>query len=229
MLEAGVPRFPRDFPTTEPYREHAKTWEASGRWQWERRPPAKRVNHKLLEIDNPWRADWGHVLGRCTPGLVGHVPTQRDVIHPWLLSKYLASAVLDGTAGVSDPASWLFGKLNALRLIRGNTGLGPETGVNDLWCHALVQVRVELHGRGTLGDLAVIYPLRDDELRIHGHSSEDFRQVRFACRLAEAILKMSAVPRTSAFSARYNHGLHHVGSLLAFEGTALRYRHSRLV
>lgn len=194
MLEVGVPRFPHDFPTTESYQERAEIWEASGRCQWERTPPAKRVNYNLLGVDNPWKTDWGNVLDECTLGLVGHVPTQRKVIHPWLLSKHLASVVLNGTSDISDPAAWLFEKMNALRLVRGNTVLSPEITANDLWRHALVQVQVELHGRGTLCDVAGIYLLRDDELQTCGPSLEGFREVRFTCLLAEAILKMSTVP-----------------------------------
>jgi ribonuclease P/MRP protein subunit POP1 len=194
MLEAGVPRFPHDYPTTEPYREHAEAWEASGRCQWERTPPAKRVNYKHLGIDNPWKADWENVLNGCTPGLVGYVSTQRDAIHPWLLNKYLASVVLGGTIDVLDPAAWLYGKLNALRLVRGNTGLSPETSADSLWRHALVQVQVELLGKGTIGDVAAIYLLRDDELRICGPSLEGLREVRLFHWLAGASLKMSAVP-----------------------------------
>lgn len=189
MLEAGAPRFPHDFPTTEPYRERAEAWEASERCQWERKPPAKRVNYGLLGIKNPWKAHWGSVLDGSTPELVGHVPTQRDGIHLWLLNKYLASSVLDEAVDMLDPAAWLFEKLNALRLARGNNRLSPETSANNLWRHALVQVQVELHGRGTLGDVAAIYLLRDDEVQICGRSLEGFREVRLACWLAEVALK----------------------------------------
>ena len=184
MLEAGVPRFPHDFPTTEPYRKHAGAWEASERHQWERTPPAKRVNYERLGTNNPWKAAWGSVLGQCTPGVAGHVPTQRDMIRPWLLSKYLASFVLDGTTDASNPAAWLYDKLNTLRFSRGDTGPHPEVNVKDLWRDALVQIQVELHGRGTLGDIAAIYPLRDDELRICGSSFESSQEVRFVHRSA---------------------------------------------
>ena len=187
MLEACVPRFPHDYPTTEPYRERAEAWGVSKKNQWERTPPAKRVNYKHLGIDNPWKADWENVLGRSTSGLVGHVPTQRDTVRPWLLNKYLAPAILSGTADVSDPAAWLFGELNALQLARGNTGLSPEASANGLWHHALVQVQVELLGRGTFGDVAAIYLLRDDELRVCDPPLEGLLEVRFACWLAETI------------------------------------------
>jgi ribonuclease P/MRP protein subunit POP1 len=193
MLEAGVPRFPHDFPTTEPCRKFSEAWEASRRCQWERTPPAKRVNYKHLGIDSPWKADWENVLDSCTPGLVGHVPTQRNVIRPWLLNKRLASVVLNGNADVSDSAAWLYGKLNALRLARGNAELSSETSADNLWRHALVQVQVELHGRGKLGDLAAIYLLREDELGICGPSSVGFREVRFTSWRAEAILKISTI------------------------------------
>jgi len=189
MLEAGVPRFPHDFPTTEPYRERAQAWEASERYRWESTPPAKRVNYERLGINNPWKADWGNVLGRFAPGVAGDVPTQRNTIHPWLLSKYLASLVLDGTAGVSNPGEWLYDKLSTLRLGRENTGLRLNASANDLWRDAMVQVQVELHGRGTLGDVAPIYLLRNDELQTCGSSSESLREVRFTYPSAEAVFE----------------------------------------
>jgi ribonuclease P/MRP protein subunit POP1 len=198
MLEAGVPRFPHDFPTTAPYRERAEVWEASERCRWERTSPAKRVSHKRLGIDNPWKADWENVLDRCTPRSAGHVPTQRNVIRPWLLNKYLASVVLDGISGASDPAAWLHGKLYAFQSVRGNAGLSQEASANDLWRDALVQVQVELHGRGTLGDLAAIYLLRDDELRNCGSSLESLREVRFVYWFAEAASDNVCSPLSSS-------------------------------
>lgn len=194
MLEAGVPRFPHDFPTTEPYREHAEAWEASERCRWERTPPAKRVNHERLGIENPWKADWGNVISRCTLGIAGHVPTQRDASRPWLLSKNLASVVLDGVIGVSDPAEWLYDKVRTSRVGHGSTGLCLEANANDIWHQALIQVQVELHGRGTLDDVAAIYLLRDDEIRICGSSFGSLQEVRSTYQSSKAVSEMSAVP-----------------------------------
>ena len=190
MLEAGVPRFPHDFPTTKPYREHAETWEASKRHRWERTPPAKRVNYERLGTGNPWRAEWGSVLGRCTPGVEGYVPTQRDTAHPWLLSKYVAAFVLDGATGAQNPEAWLHDKLSTLRPGRGSTKLLREVSADDLWRGALVQVQVELHGRGTLDDVAAVYPLQGDELHVCG-SFDSLREVRFTSGPTEvSALKM---------------------------------------
>ena len=193
MLEAGVPQFPRDFPTTEPYQEQSEAWKASEKRQWERTPPAKRVNYERLEIDYPWRAEWGDALDRCIPGAPGYIPAQRDATHPWLLSRYLASVVLDGIIDVPDPTTWLCRKLNDIRLARGNTGLDLQAGADDPWRDGLVQIQVELRGRGTLGRLAGIYPLRDDELPLCASSSEGLQGVRFACQFSEAVLKTNTV------------------------------------
>ena len=229
MLEAGAPRFPHDFPTTEPYRERAEVWEASERHKWERTPPSKRVNYERLGIDNPWKADWGNVLGRQVPMVAGYVPTQRDTIRPWLLSKYLASPVIDGAADAPDPAVLLYDKLITSRLGRGNGGLCLEVSANDLWRDALVQVQVELHGRGTLGDIAAIYLLRDDELRTYRSSSENLQEVRFCHCLTQAVSEISTVPRISTLSPRRNRGLPYVRGLLPLARTALWYRHRRPV
>ena len=189
MLEAGAPRFPHDFPTTKPYREQAETWEASERHRWGKTPPAKRVNYERLGIGNPWKAEWESVLGRCTPGVAGYVPTQRDTVHPWLLSKYVAAFVLDGATGAPNPGAWLHDKLSTLRLGLGSTRLLREVSADDLWRGALVQVQVELHGRGTLGDAAVVYPLQGDELHICS-SFDGVREVRFASGPLRLTLKM---------------------------------------
>ena len=190
MLEARVPRFPHDFPTTKPYRERAEAWEASERCQWDRTPPAKRVNYERLGIDNPWKADWGNVLGRCTPG---HVSAQRDAFRPWLLSKYLASVVLDRTIEVSNPAEWLYDKVRTSRVGHGSSGMCLEASPNDLWHDALIQVQVELYGRGALGDLTAIYLLRDDEIRICG-SFSSLQEVRSIYQTSRAVSEISAVP-----------------------------------
>ena len=223
MLEAGVPRFPHDFPTTEPYRERAEAWEASERGRWELTPPAKRVNYGQFGINNPWKADWGTVLGGCTPEVTGHVPTQRDPFHPWLLSRYLAPSVLDGILEAPNPMQWLYDKAGTSRI-----GRKMETSANDLWHGALIQVQVELHGKGTLDDLAAVYPLRNDEIQICDSSFKGL-QVRLPPSLPGWSLKSSAVPRTSALSPRFNHGLPYVGSLLAFAGTAQRCGYRCLV
>ena len=194
MLEAGVPRFPHDFPTTEPYRERAEAWEASERCRWERTPPAKRVNYERLGIGDPWKADWGNVLDRCMPGVVGCVSTQRDAFRPWLLSKYLASFVLNGTIEVSNPVEWLYDQVRTSRIGHGSTELRLEANANDLWHDALIQVQVELRGRGTLGDVTAIYLLRDDEIRICGSSFDSLQEVRSTYQFSEAVSEMSTVP-----------------------------------
>ena len=208
MLEAGAPRFPHDFPTTKPYREHAETWETSERRRWERTPPAKRVNYERLGIGDPWKADWESVLGRCMQGAVGYVPTQRDTVHPWLLSKYLAASVLDGATGAQNPETWLHDKLSTLRLGRGSTRLLREISARDLWRGALVQVQVELHGRGTLGDVAAVYPLQGDELHIC-RSFDSLREVKFASSPMRLTLKMCSpsnfnpLPQTQSWATSH--------------------------
>jgi hypothetical protein len=151
------------------------------------------------------------------------------VSRPWLLSKYLASFVLDGTIGASNPAEWLYDKVRTSRIGHGSTGLRLEASANDLWHGALVQVQVELHGRGTLGDVAAIYPLRDDEIRNCGSSFDSLQEVRSIYQSSKAVSEMSAVPGTSTLSPRFNHWLPYVRSLLAFTGAAPWHRHCRLV
>lgn len=189
MLEAGVPRFPHDFPTTGPYHEHAEVWEASERGQWERTPPSKRVNYQRLGINNPWKADWETVLGGCTPAVTGHVSTQRDLVHSWLLSQSLAPSVLNGILKVSNPTQWLYDKVRISR-----SGRGREASADDLWYGALVQVQVELHGKGTLSDIAAVYPLRSDEVQICNSSFKGLQVSLPPPGLPRGFLKTFVVP-----------------------------------
>jgi len=78
---------------------------------------------------------------------------------------------------VSNPTAWLHDKLITSRLGRGNTGLRLGISANDLWRNALIQVQVELHGRGVLGDVASIYLLRDDELQVCCSSIESLQSL----------------------------------------------------
>lgn len=61
--EAGVPYFPRDFPSSLAYEKYADEREIEERKTWTRKPPAKRVNYQKLGVRSPWRADWEVVLG----------------------------------------------------------------------------------------------------------------------------------------------------------------------
>ncbi|KAI5481336.1 ribonuclease P/MRP protein subunit POP1 [Pseudohyphozyma bogoriensis] len=60
-FEAGVPRFPEDFPGCKSFAEAEVRREQVERGRWERRPPAKRHNFQKSGDEHPWMA--GKTLG----------------------------------------------------------------------------------------------------------------------------------------------------------------------
>ena len=61
-FEAGCAHFPQDWPGTPAYVVEAAGKEKDARNQWERRPPAKRVNFEKLGTESPFSPDFAKVL-----------------------------------------------------------------------------------------------------------------------------------------------------------------------
>ena len=62
-FEAGCAHFPQDWPGTPAYALEAAGKEKDARGQWERRPPAKRVNFEKLGTESPFSPDFARVVG----------------------------------------------------------------------------------------------------------------------------------------------------------------------
>ena len=61
-FEAGCAHFPQDWPGTPAYAVEAAGKEKGARSQWERRPPAKRVNFGKLGTESPFSQDFAKVV-----------------------------------------------------------------------------------------------------------------------------------------------------------------------
>ncbi|KIY71524.1 POP1-domain-containing protein [Cylindrobasidium torrendii FP15055 ss-10] len=177
-FEAGVPFFPKDFPTTELYDSEMKLQAQEEEETWNRKPPAKRPNYTKLLTRSPWRPDWDAVLGKTKPD-AGLLTTQRGEgedddmdgvqsygsdLPPWLVSGPKTHEMLAKLIGTGDAApSILFSEVNALRAARG---IAPLTNVasEGLMQSALLPVRLDMAKRGSPQDNAMIHVMPDEEI-----------------------------------------------------------------
>ncbi|EIW81399.1 POP1-domain-containing protein [Coniophora puteana RWD-64-598 SS2] len=193
-FEAGTPYFPRDYPCTGFYEQFASEREAKERAEWERKPPAKRVNFDKCGTRSAWRADWEVVLGLEAPKAQDNawdkgkgqdlVPAQRDPpataptqpssavantnpMKTWLLRGPQVPSLLRTLGDMLNPAAALLAELNALRLKRSLDPLEQQytpLKAADLWASALVRVRLRVVGRGHPEEMGVLYKVEDREL-----------------------------------------------------------------
>ncbi|POV94833.1 hypothetical protein PSTT_16626, partial [Puccinia striiformis] len=118
-FEAGQPSFPRDFPTLLPATELANQHGAEEARYWASKPPAKRVNYKLMqsrggEGGDPFVPDWEVVIGqkgiqRNLRGVVlkeelGSDTVQSDPLRPWLLIGPLVGVIVENVQKLADSA-----------------------------------------------------------------------------------------------------------------------------
>jgi ribonuclease P/MRP protein subunit POP1 len=172
-FEAGIPYFPRDYPFTIAYNAEEKDRVSEDKARWERKPKAKRCNWEKMSTRSPWRADWEVVLGLERPEQGEDlVTTQRDSqpkgIRPWLLRGAETTSVISSISKMLNMPMALYSSINHLRLKRYHDPLPGEVTPEHLWMGALVRVRVRMCGRGSPGDLAIIYEVGDEEARALG-------------------------------------------------------------
>jgi len=84
----------------------------------------------------------------------GDTATSTDII-PWLFPSHLAE-YLNSMIASRDPHFRVLDLLNAFRSQRGMSALPTDTAL-ELYSTALVHVRVNVLGRGSPADLAIIY------------------------------------------------------------------------
>mgnify|MGYP001363712061 CR=1 FL=1 len=167
--EAGTTYFPRDYPSTSAYRDFWKEEAGQARESWERKPPAKRTNFEKLHVKDPWEANWERILG------VGKedgalVSTQREQqgndVEPWLFRGELTAKIVESLASSLAPAHKLVQEINRLRDLRAMDPLPAGPANKGLLRAALINVKVNVCGRGLPQDLALIYALDDAELNL---------------------------------------------------------------
>ncbi|KAF8527485.1 ribonucleases P/MRP protein subunit POP1-domain-containing protein [Hysterangium stoloniferum] len=173
-FEAGVPDFPFDYPLTPAYQREATMSEMAEKANWNKKPPAKRVDWETVGTRSPWRADWEVILGlpqkeNTEDGLLG---VQRDLsdVHMgevdasesmWLLRGPETPNIIAAASSSQNPGFILLEKVNALRAKKNLSALG--TSAVALLRGALVQVKLNLCGRGNPDDLAAIYEVGKEE------------------------------------------------------------------
>ncbi|KAI0059540.1 POP1-domain-containing protein [Artomyces pyxidatus] len=202
-FEAGVPYFPRDFPGSAAYKQHADERMQADKERWDKKPPAKRPNWEKLGTRSPWVPDWRGVLGLPPAeedGADGLVSTQRDevqdalrAVRTWLLRGPDVRTILGRVSKMFNAGGGLWLEMNALRAKRGMAPLGTNASAEVLLKGALVPVRISPLGRGCPDDLAIIYSL-DDRQALAWKKVEDSRK-----RLAGALL--DDVPGETELSA----------------------------
>jgi len=158
--ECGVSSFPEHYSDTCPAGsewEHQKAEEE--RERWEKKPPAKRPQYSALRTSNPWRPDWRAVLSDRTDNdeeVETNVP-KNAIQQPWLFTRPFVDHIA-ALVKATEPEQVLLKLVNTFRFQRGLGILGDKLG-KELYSTALVQVKVKMNGRGSPGDMAVIYAL----------------------------------------------------------------------
>ncbi|KAF4577137.1 hypothetical protein EYR36_005124 [Pleurotus pulmonarius] len=181
-FEAGVPYFPRDYPSIPAYGAQISKAADEEEARWMRTPAAKKPNFEKLGTRSPWRADWEVVLGlkdpesqlvttqreAQQPGDEGVQPPQDTAPEepedtedgavlgksPWLLR----GALLKHMSLVPE----FIKEINRLRTRRSESHLDFKDA-DLLLRSALVPVQLIPCGRGVLKDMSMIYMLEDHE------------------------------------------------------------------
>jgi ribonuclease P/MRP protein subunit POP1 len=180
--ESGVSYFPRDYPSTPAYDAYEEKRATEEKADWDRKPPAKRVNFEKLGVTNPWSVDWNGLVGlphntSSDDASSEYVSTQRDAeaIHqaaegksrvgPWLLRGAELPKILDILRSRLNHGAALLSELNQVRSKRKFTVLPSTVTAGDILKGALINVKVTMLLRGSPKDLALIYVLSDEICR----------------------------------------------------------------
>ncbi|CUA78456.1 ribonuclease P [Rhizoctonia solani] len=173
-LETKSPHFPNDFVGCSAYKEVVTKQAETERAKWERTPKGKRINYEALGVTRPWASDWYSLVGGFPPTMdttmEDLVPTDRGPIpssstKPWLfLFPDMDQLVRDLASNSEEFLIGTFAtKLNSQRTKRGLPIMDTEA-VTELFSTALVVVHVDMHGRGTPQDRAILYGCESDEV-----------------------------------------------------------------
>ncbi|WVQ77825.1 hypothetical protein IAR50_007516 [Cryptococcus sp. DSM 104548] len=167
--EAGVHSFPEYF---------SGVCEAGNRWQemkaafeketWDRKPPGKRVEFVKVGTSSPWEPDWDKLLNGDTLAEEASLNTPSPT-KPYLLPHPFSTHISPSL----DPLQ-LLKQLNTFRRQRSLPPL-PLTKAEALFNEAVLHVEVDVVGRGSPGDMAVICGLSGEERQewIKAYEMED--------------------------------------------------------
>ncbi|KAK8864663.1 hypothetical protein IAR55_001913 [Kwoniella newhampshirensis] len=155
--EAGLPSFPEYFGAVC---EAGKKWEAAKaateKETWDRKPPGKRVQWESLRTRNPFVPNWDEVMSRTSPSPEENTvngPVPKRLVMPWLLASPFTHHLKSGHSSQD-----LLAMMNAFRTQRGMPVLAKDKA-SELFKTALIHVEINVLGRGSPGDMAMIYTL----------------------------------------------------------------------
>ncbi|TFK28005.1 ribonuclease P/MRP protein subunit [Coprinopsis marcescibilis] len=171
-FEAGAAYFPRDYPCTPAYDAFSTTRMEKLKEDWERKPPAKRVNYEKFRVSSPWLPEWSKILGIPEPGSEDLITTQREAsttklsptMKPWLFRGQNVDTIVDSVSRSFNKGETFLCEINRIRSIASLEPLPRHVKGSDLLQGALVTVKVTMCGRGTPEDLAMIYAMEDGEV-----------------------------------------------------------------
>lgn len=141
------------------------------RARWERTPKGKRVNFEALGIMHPWLSNWDGLVGNppSHATVAGLIPTGRATDEsstgkPWLFClPKLDLFIRDAAEHLQDSGVQVFAEqLESHRRRRGLASLDGELAM-QLFGRALVNVHVDMLGRGNPKDRAILYGCNSDE------------------------------------------------------------------
>lgn len=171
--EAGTPSFPEHYGSVC---LAGASWEeeqaVNAERRWLRKPPGKRPEYSLLGTKWPFRPDWNVVLsvsvmvfhelnGQDAPDS-GPADSAQAQMQPWLVNPALSSYIAAMDKEGLDVVDYLLRAVNAFRRRRSLEAL-PSRVAAELLSTAVCHVQVNMIGRGSPSDMAILYAVGGDE------------------------------------------------------------------
>ncbi len=186
--------FPNDYVTSCEYGRYITQTVAATQAKWERTPPAKRFNYKIVEDSegftyNRWNPDWSYLLNLDDSRHVAtgepstqsaFIPAQPLItqtppaalqssgpIQPWLLlGTGIRSLVQSMVAAVTTDTRAQDVLHSRILEVREKRGLKTNFCVppDGLFSSAFISVNVYMIGRGCPKDNAVVYELNPEQM-----------------------------------------------------------------
>lgn len=172
--EAGIPSFPEHYGSVcAAGKQSEDTAARDTERRWLRKPPGKRIDFSALDVDQPFKPDWESLFrvrsdSSSSPGrMTDFVKNSSDesaaeaMEQPWLLDASLIP-IVKRLALSKDPKASLMSAVNTFRQRRGLDPL-PKEQAASLFNSCLCHVTVDVLGRGSPADMAMLYSVSAEE------------------------------------------------------------------
>ncbi|KAJ3031316.1 UNVERIFIED_CONTAM: hypothetical protein HDU68_005058 [Siphonaria sp. JEL0065] len=147
-FETGVASFPEDYPETAAHIAWALEEKATKQAEWERKPPAKRMNYEKLKVEDPFLSNYAKV--------VGGSETPVEVVHGSKLVEVVKKHVSSGVS-VEELSKLCVDAIKAMRP-------GCPIPQDFSWEKAFVRCRLEMIGRGMTEEHGIIYQATEEQV-----------------------------------------------------------------